>query len=135
MSIDLSLPTFALDCQNWLITSEADGGVLEDVDGGPVLAVLSTALIGNRDLESASAVFSLGLMDDTELDLLADSTGSGVPEVFIHETAWSEGHARFVIPTTDGYLAVLAEFSSEPNPSPELVERFHHLVSSFRWTV
>lgn len=141
MSIDLSLPTFALDCQNWLIASEAvtsgaDGTLSEDIDGVPVLAVLSTALIGSSDIESASAVFSLGLMDsDVELELLADATAADAPEVYIHETAWAEGHARFVIPAADGYLAVIAEFCSDRDPSPELVDRFSTLVSSFRWNV
>lgn len=135
MSIDLSLPTFALDCQNWLIRSEADSALSEEVDGLPVLAVLSTALIGHGDLESASAIFSLGLMDDTELDLITRSAGCDVPEVYVHETAWNDGHARFVIPTSDSELAVIAEFSSERDPSPELVERFRDLMSSFRWTV
>lgn len=141
MSIDLSLPTFALDCQNWLITSEltsndADGAVAEDIDGVPVLAVLSTAVIGSSDLEAASAVFSLGLMDaDVELELLADTTAADAPEVYIHETAWAEGHARFVIPAADGYLAIIAEFCSDLDPSPELVDRFCALVSSFRWNV
>ncbi len=141
MSIDLSLPTFALDCQNWLITSElstsgADGVPSEDMDGIPVVAVLSTALIGTSDLESASAVFSLGLMDaDVDLEPLVDATAADAPEVYIHETAWAEGHARFVIPAADAYLAVIAEFCSDRNPSPELVDRFYALVSSFRWNV
>jgi hypothetical protein len=135
MSIDLSLPTFALDCQDWLVTSEVDSMLPEDVDEMPVLVVLSTALIGTTELESANAVFSLGLMDDTELDMMAQSSGHGVPSVYIHETDWADGHARMVIPTSDGYLAVIAEFSSAPDPSPKLVDRFHSLVSSFRWTV
>lgn len=135
MSIDLCLPTFALDCQNWLIRSAADGALSEEVDGVPVLAVLSTALIGDSDLESASAIFSLSLMDDTELDVLAHSTVSDGPQVYVHEMAWNDGHARFVIPTSDNELAVIAEFSSAPAPSPHLVERFHDLVTSFRWTV
>lgn len=135
MRIDLSLPTFALDCQDWLVTTEADGILPEDIDGIPVLAILSTALVEDGDLCSASAVFSLGLMDDEDLDLIADGADLTVPEVYVHETDWAHGHARFVVPAPDRSLAVIAEFSSAAAPSPDLVQRFHQLVSSFRWTI
>jgi hypothetical protein len=155
MSIDLSLPTFALDCRDWLVATEADGILPDDIDGVAVLAVLSTAVVDQGDLQSASAVFSLGLLDDepdefsqivgldhtlpaetdpaatdlTNTDRLADE-----PDVYVHDADWAAGHARFVVPSPDGSLAVIAEFSSAPMPSPDLVERFHRLVDSFRWT-
>ena len=135
MSIDLSLPTFALDCQDWLVTTEADGLLPDDIDGVPVLAVLSTALVEDGDLQSASAVFSLGLMDDADLDQVAEAVGELVPAVYVHETDWPHGHARFVVPAPDRSLAVIAEFCSAPNPADDLIHRFHDLVSSFRWTI
>lgn len=135
MSIDVSLPTFALDCKDWLVTTEADGLLPDDIDGVPVLAVLSTAFAEDGSLHSASAVFSLGLMDDADLHQIADGIGNDVPAVYIHETDWINGHARFVVPSPDRELAVIAEFSSAANPAQDLVHRFHNLVSSFRWTI
>ncbi len=145
MSIDLSLPTFALDCRDWLVATEGDGILPDDIGGVAVLAVLSTALVDAGELQSASAVFSLGLLDD-EPDEFAQIVGiedaarsdaselQDAPEVFVHDADWAAGHARFVVPSPDRSLAVIAEFSSSPLPSHDLVERFHRLVDSFRWT-
>ena len=145
MSIDLSLPTFALDCRDWLVATEADGILPDDIGGVAVLAVLSTALVDAGELQSASAVFSLGLLDAAPAEFpqlvgLAtvppgDEAGTpDAPEVFVHDADWAAGHARFVVPSPDRSLAVIAEFSSSPMPSHDLVERFHRLVDSFRWT-
>ena len=157
MSIDLSLPTFALDCREWLVATEADGILPDDIGGVAVLAVLSTGIVAEGDLQSASAVFSLGLLDDEvdefdrivgaevvdgftdtvdDLDITQkhDAATDQGPEVYVHDVDWAAGHARFVVPSPDGSLAVIAEFSSATMPSPELVDRFHRLVESFRWT-
>lgn len=137
MTIDLSLPAFALDCRDWLVADGGDEVLPEDIGGVPVLAVLSTALVVDDTLHSASAVLSLGLMED-DFDVftlepgIADSR-SGVPDIHVLDTDWAAGHARFVLPAPDGELAVIAEFSSAPAPVPDLVERFRDLVSSFRW--
>ena len=137
MSIDLSLPAFALDCTDWLVTDESDGVLPEDIDGVPLLAVLSTALVAGDALHSATAVLSLSLMDDgfDELDLgpAPVSDDPGVPDIHVLTTDWADGHARYVLPSPDGDLAIVAEFSSGPDPLPDLVDRFRDLVGSFRW--
>jgi len=131
VSIDLSLPAFALDCRQWLVANEADGVLPEDIGDVPVLAVLSTAVVAENVLHSASAVLSLGLMDD---DFgRCDPAAAGVPYVHVLHADWAAGHARFALPAPDGELVVIAEFSSGPDPLPDLVERFRDLVASFRW--
>lgn len=147
MSIDLSLPAFALDCRNWLVVDESDGLLPDDIDGVPLLAVLSTAVVDDDRLHSATAVLSLSLMDsdfddpdfdDSDLDLYGPGGsmqpgGFGIPDIHVLSTDWTDGHARFVLPAPGGGLAVVAEFSSGPDPLPDLVDRFRDLVSSFRW--
>lgn len=136
MSIDLVLPAFALDCRQWLVANEADGALPGDIADGPVLAILSTAVVTGQSLQSASAVLSLGLMDD-DFDVFpaepATAAGPSVPDVHVLSADWAVGHACFVLPAPDGDLAVIAEFSSAPDPLSDLVERFRDLVASFRW--
>jgi hypothetical protein len=54
-------------------------------------------------------------------------------DICVLEAQWSDGYARFAVPAPGGELAIVAEFSSAPNPSAELVDRFYDLVTSFRW--
>ena len=43
---ELTLPAFELDCRDWLVAEPGEAGLPEEVGGAPVLAVLSTAVIG-----------------------------------------------------------------------------------------
>ena len=42
---DLVLPSFEMDCRDWLVATPDGTGIPEEVDGAPLLAVLSTAVI------------------------------------------------------------------------------------------
>ena len=156
MSVDLNLPAFGLDCREWLVATEADGLVLDESDGIPVVAVLSTAVIDGAHLRSAQAVLSLALLDDDaaegHLSPRVDSHGAGnetggapAPiaieepaswagqDICVLDADWDGGYARFAVPVPGGELAVVAEFRSAPGPSRELIDRFYDLVTSFRW--
>jgi hypothetical protein len=148
MTVDLNLPAFGLDCREWLVATEAEGLVIEPTDGAPIVAVLSTAVVVGLDLMSARAVLSLALLDgedphdsdfsDADLldaDLDDDDVHHGVAaqDICVLEAQWSDGYARFAVPAPGGELAIVAEFSSAPNPSAELIDRFYDLVTSFRW--
>ena len=152
MTVDLNLPAFGLDCRDWLVATEAEGLVVEPTDGAPVVAVLSTAVVVGDELVSARAVLSLALLDDEphEFDLYdagrdqpglshrSDADGravrdTGNQDICVLDAQWSEGYARFAVPAPGGELAVVAEFSSAPDPSPELIDRFYDLVTSFHW--
>ena len=147
MSVDLNLPTFGLDCRDWLVATEADGSLIDDSDEAPVVAILSTAFIHGAELTSARAVLSLALIDDdpsTETSGF-DPTALPDPAVETHteswagqdicvlDADWAGGYARFAVPVPGGDLAIVAEFTSAPDPSRVLVDRFYDLVTSFRW--
>lgn len=125
----LELPAFELDCRDWLISTPEDGSVPEEIGGAPVVAVLSTAVIGADDITPASAVLSIGLLDEP-IDCVQLDAGSPVAELIDFDAA--EGSARYVVPAPDGQLALLAEFSAGA-PCQDLLERFDALMASFRW--
>jgi hypothetical protein len=138
MSVDLNLPTFGLDCREWLVATEAEGLLIEEADGAPVVAVLSTAVIEGDELSSAQAVFSLALVDEETLGAARTDADGDHPDVRGHDICvldadWPSGYARFAVPVPGGELAIVAEFSSAPDPGTELVNRFYDLVTSFRW--
>lgn len=168
MTVDLNLPAFGLDCREWLVATEAEGLVVEQTDGAPIVAVLSTAIVVGSELVSARAVLTLALLDDDDAHEFGPSAdigdfsdhleardaggevsrqpgahGTGAQDIGAQDTGtqgicvldalWSDGYARFAVPAPGGELAVVAEFTSAPDPSAELIDRFYDLVTSFRW--
>jgi hypothetical protein len=125
----LELPAFELDCRDWLIATPQDGSVPEEIGGTPVVAVLSTAVIGEEDILPASAILSVGLLDEP-VDCAQLDADSPVAELLDFDEAI--GAARYVVPAPDGKLALLAEFSSG-YACPDLLSRFEQLMASFRW--
>ncbi len=125
----LELPAFELDCRDWLISTPEDGSVPEEIGGAPIVAVLSTAVIGDRDITPASAVLSIGLLDEP-VDCVQLDADSPVAELIDFDAA--EGSARYVVPAPDGQLALLAEFSAGCS-CVDLMARFDALMASFRW--
>jgi hypothetical protein len=125
----LELPAFELDCREWLVATPDDGSVPEEVAGAPVVAVLSTAVINVNELTPASAVLSIGLLDEP-VDSVRLDPDSPVAELI--DVDVSAGSARYVVPAPGGQLALLAEFTSGGN-CVELLQRFEQLMASFRW--
>jgi len=125
----LELPAFELDCRDWLVATPDDGTVPEEVGGAPVVAVLSTAVITMAGLTPASAVLSIGLLDEP-VDSVRLSADSPVAELI--DVDASSGSARYVVPVPGGHLALLAELSGG-NSCSELLQRFEKLMTSFRW--
>jgi hypothetical protein len=125
----LELPAFELDCRDWLIATPDDGSVPEEIGGTPVVAVLSTAVIGEDDIVAASAVLSVGLLDEP-VDCAQLDADSPVAELIDFDEA--VGSARYVVPAPDGRLALLAEFSAG-SECRDLLARFDQLMASFRW--
>jgi hypothetical protein len=126
----IQLPAFELDCRDWLVATPEDGSVPEEIGGAPVVAVLSTVVIGRNDFEPASAILSIGLLDEP-LDAVQLDASSPVAELI--DVDFSTGSARYVVPAPDSQLALLAEFSSGERCDQELMERFQRLMTSFRW--
>jgi hypothetical protein len=126
----LELPAFELDCRDWLIATPEDGTIPDEIGGAPVVAVLSTVVIGANELEPGSAVLSVGLLDEP-VDAVRITDDSPVAELI--DVDFYLGSARYVVPAPDGRLALLAEFSAVDGCRDELVRRFRQLMTSFRW--
>ncbi len=128
---ELALPAFQLDCRDWLVVTPSETGLPEEVAGTPLLAVLSTVVLDADDFRCVSAVLTIGLLDEEDevfgvepgwlcADLIDDDGESGRP-------------ARYVRPTPDGRLALLAEFTVTGPADAEIHRRVEALMASFRW--
>ncbi len=126
----MELPAFELDCRDWLVATPEDGSVPEEIGGAPVVAILSTVVIGASDFEPASAVLSIGLLDEP-VDAIRLDASSPVAELI--DVDFSVGSARYVMQAPDSQLALLAEFSAGQSGDAELMLRFQRLMTSFRW--
>lgn len=131
---DLVLPAFELDCRDWLVVSPAEAGLPEDVAGAPLLAVLSTVVIGD-DLHEATGALTVGVLDESEdLDARPVAPGSSAHELF--DAGQVPGTRRYVMPSPGGdNLALLAEFVLQDHFDTELSDRIDALMNSFRWQV
>lgn len=127
---DLVLPAFAMDCRDWLVITPSQAGLPDEIGGSPLLAVLSTAVIGPDDLRSASGVLTVGLLDGDVA--MVPVSGSEVALELVDPDA-PEDILRYVIPTPDGQLGLLAEFSTPDGSDPDVHERVEALMASFRW--
>jgi hypothetical protein len=132
MQGDLVLPAFKMDCRDWLVVTPDEAGIPEEIAGAPLLAVLSTAVIGLDDFTSASAVLTVGLLDDDAPPAVPPVRGCVAAEVIDPEG--DERSVRYLVPSPDGRLALLAEFSIDGDGF-EVRQRIEALMASFRWTV
>lgn len=129
---DLVLPAFEMDCRDWFVLTPADAGVAEEVDGSPVLAVLSTVVIED-DLCEATGALSVGLLDGSEA-LETREVAPGAPAHELVDGDAEPGTQRYLMPSPNGQaLALVAEFVLAPDRDQELDRRVHRLMRSFRW--
>lgn len=126
---DLVLPSFAMDCRDWVVITPAQAGIPDEVAGSPLLAVLSTAVIGGMSFRAASAVLTVALLDSEVAT--RPLPGSPVAAELIDDP--SGDARRYVLPTPDGQLALVAEFTTPDGADDEVVERIEALMASFRW--
>ena len=126
---DLVLPAFEMDCRDWLVVTPSAAGLPDEVAGAPLLAVLSTAVIDDDSLVSASGVLTVGLLDE-DMAMRRVAPGSVAAEL-IEDV--DEQNTRYVLPTPEGNLALVAEFTTPDGRDPEVVRRIEALMVSFRW--
>src|ERR1700733_14568131 len=107
---ELALPAFQMDCRDWLVITPSETGLPEEVAGTPLLAVLSTVVLDADDFRSVSAVLTVGLLDDDDPAAGADPYCLAATDDGDHPDGGGS-QARYVVPTPDGQLAVLAEFT------------------------
>jgi hypothetical protein len=128
---DLTLPSFAMDCRDWLVVAPEDAGLPDEVDGAPLLAVLSTAVIDADSFRPASGVLTVGLLDD-DVEAGTRALDGDTPAAELLDTD-TRHCLRFVLPAPSGPLALLAEFNLPDGPHPTVVDRVESLMRSFRW--
>ncbi|HEV7193271.1 MAG TPA: hypothetical protein VGN35_08705 [Jatrophihabitantaceae bacterium] len=127
---DLVLPAFAMDCRDWLVITPTQAGLPDEVAGAPLLAVLSTVVLGVDSFRSASGVLTVALLDS---DLpMRPVAGSPVAAELIDIDAAGDSR-RYVLPTPDGQLALVAEFTTPDGADDDVVDRIEGLMASFRW--
>ena len=128
---DLVLPAFEMDCRDWLVLTPAQAGLPDEVAGSPLLAVLSTLVIGEDSLREASGVLTIGLLDD-ELPSTRPVARDCVAAELVDADAPADS-LQYVLATPDGNLALLAEFTMPDGMDGEVVRRIELLMKSFRW--
>lgn len=128
---DLVLPTFAMDCQDWLVIDPAEAGLPEEVGGAPLLAVLSTVVLEDAAFRPASGVLTVGLLD-SDLPESREVAPGSVAERLIDGDEDLRSR-RYLLPAPDRRLAMLAEFTLPDGPDPALDARVEALMASFHW--
>jgi hypothetical protein len=128
---DLVLPSFEMDCRDWLVVTPDEAGLPNEVAGTPLLAMLSTVVIGEDSFTPASGVITVALVDD-ESPQSRPVPGGGVAAELVDPDA-DEFGIRYVLPTPNGRLALLAEFAMPEGRDPEVAARVEDLMRSFRW--
>lgn len=128
---DLVLPDFQLDCRDWFVVTPEEAN-LADQAGAPVLAVLSTVIIGPDDLRPANGVLTVGLLGDSPPLTRPIAADCAAAEI-IDEAVAADQAVSYLVPTPDRRLAVVAEFSLENPDDVELRARIEALMASFRW--
>ena len=128
---DLVLPAFEMDCREWLVVTPAEAGLPEEVAGTPLVAVLSTVVLGEGEFHEASGVLTMGLLDGEAPSTRPLGPDSVAAEVI--DLDEPDESLTYVLPAPDGRLALLAEFSMPHGPEHEVVRRIEDLMSSFRW--
>lgn len=128
---DLTLPSFEMDCRDWVVVTPDEAGIPDEVAGTPLLAMLSTVVIDRDRFTPASGVLTIGLVDEDTPSAVPIDGGEVAAELVDPEA--DEFGMRFVLPTPNGRLALLAEFAMPEGRDPEIVGRVEDLMRSFKW--
>jgi hypothetical protein len=128
---DLVLPAFEMDCRDWMVISPAEAGMPDEVEGAPLLAVLSTVVVDD-DIREATGALTVGIIDEGErLPIRQVAPGCAAHELL--DTDQTPGTRRYVMPAPGQRLALLAEFVVQGASDDELDQRVEKLMTSFRW--
>jgi hypothetical protein len=129
---ELALPAFQMDCRDWLVITPSETGLPDEVAGTPLLAVLSTVVLDADNYRSVSAVLTVGLIDDDE-DVFGINADWLAADFGDFDDERSGTAKRYVLPTPDGQLALLAEFTVTGTADAEINRRIEALMASFSW--
>lgn len=132
---DIVLPAFEMDCRDWVVVTPDEAGVPEEVAGTPLLAMLSTVVLGPADFVPASGVLTVGVLDEI-VPVKRPAPGDPVATQLVDpddDPDDDDALMRYLMPAPSGKLALLAEFSMPEGRDPEAVRRVEDLMRSFRW--
>jgi hypothetical protein len=129
---EIVLPAFQMDCRDWLVVTPTEAGLPDEVAGTPLLAMLSTVVLGPDTFLPASGLLSVGMVEEEDLEC-AQTVGGGSVAIELTDAEADDFGVRFLIPAPNRKLALLAEFSVPDGRVPELVDRIRALMRSFRW--
>jgi hypothetical protein len=129
---ELALPAFQMNCRDWLVITPSETGLPDEVAGTPLLAVLSTVVLDADDFRCVSAVLTVGLLDEGDEAAGAEPEWLGL-EAGDSADDYRGGSVRYVLPTPDRQLALLAEFTVTGSVDIEIYRRIEALMASFRW--
>lgn len=127
---DLVLPSFAMDCRDWVVITPTQAGLPDEVAGSPLLAVLSTVVLGEDSFRSASAALTVALLDS---DVVTRPLAGATVAAELVDVDGTSDTLRYVLPTPDGQLALVAEFTTPDGADDDVVARIESLMASFRW--
>src|SRR5262245_42173592 len=99
---ELTIPSFELNCRDWIVVTPDDAGLPDEVAGSPLLAMLSTVVLGQDKFLPASGILTVGLVDD-ETPAARPVSGSNIAAELIDPDTEEFG-MRFVLPTPNGRL-------------------------------
>ena len=131
MRSDIVLPAFEMDCRDWLVVTPEEAGLPDEVPGAPRRPGRRPGVASPARFCSASVVLTVGLMDDDAPAAIPPQQGCVAAEMVDADEA-EDGSVRYLCPSPDGSLALLAEFSVS-EPDPEVSRRIEALMTSFRW--
>ncbi len=130
---ELALPAFQMDCRDWLVITPSETGLPDEVAGTPLLAVLSTVVLDADDFRSVSGVLTVGLIDDDDDETFGPDADWLAADALDLDDERHGTAARYVLPTPDGQLALLAEFTVTGTADAEIHRRIEALMASFCW--
>lgn len=129
--MNVVLPSFEMDCRDWVVVTPDEAGLPEEVAGTPLLAMLSTVVLGPDSFTPASGVLTVALVDE-DTPAVRRVPGGAVAAELLDPDA-DEFGVRYVLPAPNGRLALLAEFAMPEGRDPEIVGRVEDLMRSFKW--
>lgn len=120
-----------MDCRDWLVYIPSQVGLPDELDGAPLLAALSTAVFSPEVFRSVSAVLTIG--DAAEDIGTRPVAGAHVAARVIETDRAAKTSVRYVLPTPNGQLALMAHFYTPDGADAEIIGRIETLMASFRW--
>jgi hypothetical protein len=132
MSWDVVLPAFEMDCRDWLVGTPTTDGLPEEVGGRRWQCW--RRLCSTKRPFSRRAVFTIGWPMTSHVNASGWRAELLDPDGQVDDEP-DGSSMRYVVPSPDGQLGLLAEFTLWDRPDIEILSRVEALMASFRWAL